>query len=153
MLGQILRQLTTFSISGATCVRARVRARATTRSLKSGIIFLGSPILRVRRSATEVKDYLHLMRRMSSGALPPWYPMLLASLEPMAASRSGGPPVFLHFDGRACGLKLPPMERWPATTGYCFYTWLRAEGWRHDWGQRASPFRARSWTRGRARVF
>ena len=79
-------------------------------------------------AATEVKDFLHLMRRTSTGQLPPWYPILVGLLEPMALSRSGGPPVFLHFDGRACGVKLPIQERWPTATGYCFYTWLRAEG-------------------------
>ena len=83
-----------------------------------------------------MKEYLALMRRTDTGTLPPWYTMLLTSLEPMAASRSTGPPVFLHFDGRACGLKLPILERWPTVTGYTFYTWMRAEGeaqaWRHS---------------------
>ena len=119
MLGQILRLLTTFSITGMP--RSRTSCPGAARSLTR-------QFSRFTHTATEVKDYLQLMRRMDSGALPPWYQMLLASLEPMAASRSGGPPVFLHFDGRACGLKLPTMERWPVSTGYCFYTWLRAEG-------------------------
>jgi hypothetical protein len=81
-----------------------------------------------------VKDFLHLLRRTEAGLLPRYYPALLSVLPPMAGAgrTTTGPAVFWHCDGRACGLKLPPMERWP--TGYTFYTWLRAEG------RSSSPF-------------